>query len=57
VALISNKHLAYMNDLFEACKIKPVIDETYNLEAVPQALKYFEAGHHKGKVVITIENS
>ncbi|MDA3847799.1 MAG: NAD(P)-dependent alcohol dehydrogenase [Vallitaleaceae bacterium] len=57
VALISNKHLAYMNDLFEAGKIKPVIDETYNLEAVPQALKYFEAGHHKGKVVITIENS
>jgi NADPH:quinone reductase-like Zn-dependent oxidoreductase len=54
VILKPNKDLAYINELFEAGKIHPVIDKTYKLEEVTDAFRYFGAGHHKGKVVITI---
>ena len=55
VGLKQNKDLAYMNELFEAGKVKPVIDGPYKLNEVPKALKYFGEGGHKGKVVITME--
>jgi len=54
VILKPNKDLAYINELFEAGKIHPVIDGHYKLEEVPEAFRYFGEGHHKGKVVITL---
>jgi NADPH:quinone reductase-like Zn-dependent oxidoreductase len=57
VALKPNKDLGYMNELFEAGKVKPVIDSTYPIEEVPKALKFFQEGNHKGKVVIAIVNN
>ena len=54
VALKTNKDLAYMNELFEAGKIKPVIDGPYKLEELPEAFRLFGKGGHKGKIVITI---
>ena len=54
VALKPNKDLAYMNELFEAGKITSVIDGPYKLSEVPEALRYFGEGNHKGKVVITV---
>ena len=54
VALKSNKDLAYMNELFEAGKLKPVIDGPYKLDEVPETFRMFSKGDHKGKVVITI---
>jgi NADPH:quinone reductase-like Zn-dependent oxidoreductase len=54
VALKPNKDLAYMNGLFEAGKIKPVIEGPYKLDKVPEAFRLFGKGDHKGKVVITI---
>ena len=56
VVLKLNKDLAYMNELFEAGKVKPVIDGHYKLSEVPEALRYFGEGNHKGKVVITLEH-
>ena len=56
VGLKQNKDLAYMNELFEAGKIKPVIDEPYKLEEVPEAFRHFGEGAHKGKVVIIVEH-
>jgi NADPH:quinone reductase-like Zn-dependent oxidoreductase len=53
VILKPNKDLAYINELFEAGKIHPVIDGHYKLEEVPDAFRYFGEGHHKGKVVIS----
>lgn len=50
-----NKGLAHMKELFEAGKVIPVIDGTYNLSEVPEAFRHFGEGHHKGKVVITLE--
>ena len=55
VVLKPNKDLAYMNELFEAGKVKPVIDGPYKLSEVPEAIRYFGEGNHKGKVVITLE--
>jgi NADPH:quinone reductase-like Zn-dependent oxidoreductase len=57
VALKPNKDLAYINELFEAGKIKPVIDGPYKLSEVPKAFRHFGEGHHKGKVVITLEHN
>ena len=57
VGLKPNKDLAYMNELFEADKVKPVIDGPYKLEEVPRALSYFSEGAHKGKLVITVEHN
>lgn len=54
VALKVNKDLDYINELFEAGKIKPVIDGPYSLEEVPKVFRLFYEGLHKGKVVITI---
>lgn len=57
VALKRNKDLKYMNELFEAGKVKPVIDGPYRLDEVPKAFRLFGKGDHKGKVVITVANN
>jgi NADPH:quinone reductase-like Zn-dependent oxidoreductase len=54
VTLKPNKDLAYMNKLFEAGKLAPVIDGPYKLADVPEAFRLFGAGDHKGKIIITI---
>jgi NADPH:quinone reductase-like Zn-dependent oxidoreductase len=57
VALKQNKDLAYMKELFEAGKVIPVIDGPYKLSEVPKAFRHFGEGRHKGKVVITLDQS
>ena len=52
-----NKNLAFMKELFEAGKVKPVIDIRYPLNEVPEALRYFGKGHNRGKVVITVKHN
>ena len=54
VALKPNKDLVYMNGLFEAGKIKPVIDGHYKLDEFQEAFRVFGKGEHKGKLVITM---
>jgi len=49
-----NKGLADLASLLEAGQLVPVIDKTYRLEQVPEALAYFGSGQHKGKIAITI---
>ena len=46
--------LAILEELFEAGKVKPVIDRCYLLSEVPAALRYLEEGRAQGKVAITI---
>jgi NADPH:quinone reductase-like Zn-dependent oxidoreductase len=57
VGLKQNKDLAYMNELFEAGKVKPVIDGPYRLDEVPDAFRHFGEGSHKGKIVIAVEHN
>jgi NADPH:quinone reductase-like Zn-dependent oxidoreductase len=57
VLLKPNKDLAYMNELFEAGKVRPVIDRRYPLSQVSEAFRYYAEGHARGKVVITVEHN
>jgi NADPH:quinone reductase-like Zn-dependent oxidoreductase len=50
----SQTDLQVIKELIEAGKVKPVIDRCYPLPGVPDAIRYVEAGHAKGKVVITV---
>jgi NADPH:quinone reductase-like Zn-dependent oxidoreductase len=52
VALKPNKDLNYISELFEAGKIRPVIDGPFNLSEAAKAIQYFGEGKHSGKVVI-----
>src|SRR5437870_12940489 len=52
-----NKDLAFMKELIEAGKVKPVIDRRYTLSEVAEALRYYGEGHARGKVVITVEHN
>jgi NADPH:quinone reductase-like Zn-dependent oxidoreductase len=45
--------LAYMKEYIELGKVVSVIDRSYTLEQVPEAIGYLEKGHARGKVVIT----
>lgn len=51
----SSKDLTVLADMTQSGKLKPVIDRTYKLEQVPDAIRYVEQGHARGKVVITVE--
>ncbi len=51
----SKEDLMFMQELLKAGKITPVIDKCYSLNEVPEAIRYLEAGHARGKVVITLE--
>jgi NADPH:quinone reductase-like Zn-dependent oxidoreductase len=45
--------LVVLKNLVESGKLRPVIDKTYPLPETPAALAYIEAGHARGKVVIS----
>ncbi len=56
IAQFNHNDLAYLADLMQGGKMKPVIDHTYNsLSESPQALAYLEEGHARGKVVLAVE--
>jgi NADPH:quinone reductase-like Zn-dependent oxidoreductase len=46
--------LIVLKELIETGKVRPVIDRTYPLSEVPEAIRYLEEGHARGKVVITV---
>jgi NADPH:quinone reductase-like Zn-dependent oxidoreductase len=50
----SLKDMVYVTGLYEAGKLTPVIDKTYSLKEVPEAIGYVGDGHAQGKVVITM---
>jgi len=55
IAQLNGEDLAQLAALMASGKVKPVIDRTYPLAQVPQAVAYLEAGHARGKVVIDVE--
>ncbi len=48
------KDLAFLRDLIETGKLRPVIDRTYPLHQTPDAFRYLEKSHAQGKVVINL---
>ena len=47
--------LVTLGELLETGKVNPVIDRTYTLEEAPQAVRYMEEGHPRGKVIIILD--
>ncbi|MFL6500980.1 MAG: NAD(P)-dependent alcohol dehydrogenase [Candidatus Udaeobacter sp.] len=48
--------LVALADLMQSGKLKPVLDRTYkSLSAIPEAIRYVEEGHARGKVVVAVE--
>ena len=50
----SRDDLIFLKELLEAGKVTPVIDRTHALSDVSEAIRYLEAGHARGKVVVTV---
>jgi NADPH:quinone reductase-like Zn-dependent oxidoreductase len=54
MTVTKKEDLNLLNDLLETGQVIPVIDRRYPLSKVPEAIRYLEAGHARGKVVITM---
>ncbi len=54
VAEVTKNDLSYLADLVQSGKLKVVIDKTYPLNQLPEAMRYLETGRARGKVVITV---
>ena len=50
----NHEDLIVLKELIEAGKVTPVIDRTYPLSEVPEAIRYLREGRARGKVVITV---
>ncbi len=50
----NKEDLVILRDLLASGKMAPVIDKRYRLSEVPDAIRYVETGHARGKVVITL---
>ena len=53
-AKIKQKDLMYLKELVEDGKVTPVIDRRYSLRETAEAIRYLEAKHARGKVIITV---
>lgn len=50
----SKENLATLRELAESGRVSPVIDRTYPLSEVPEAIRYLEVEHARAKVIITV---
>ena len=57
LASANKEDLVVLKELIEAKKVTPVIDRCYTLSEVPEAIRYLEEGHARGKVIITLEHN
>ncbi|HEX6480533.1 MAG TPA: NAD(P)-dependent alcohol dehydrogenase [Ktedonobacteraceae bacterium] len=57
IAKPNQKDLVFVKEFLEAGKVVPVIDRRYPLREVPEAIRYLEEGHARGKVVITVNQN
>jgi NADPH:quinone reductase-like Zn-dependent oxidoreductase len=49
--------LQILKELIEARKIAPVLDRTYSLSEVPDAIRYLHEGRARGKLVISVRGA
>ncbi len=56
-AEVNRDDLAYLAGLVETGQLKPVIDRSYALAEVPEAIRYLEEGRARGKVIINVASA
>jgi NADPH:quinone reductase-like Zn-dependent oxidoreductase len=54
IASENYEDMIVLKELIESGKLTPVIDRTYPLAEAPEAIRYLEGGHARGKVIITV---
>lgn len=57
MAKLNQKDLTAIGALMAEGKVTPVIDRRYSLSEVPEAVRYVEEGHARGKVIIDLGRS
>ncbi|HET6628365.1 MAG TPA: NAD(P)-dependent alcohol dehydrogenase [Woeseiaceae bacterium] len=55
LADLNQEDLALVGELIQTGRVTPVIDRRYSLAEVPDALRYLEKGHARGKVVVLLQ--
>jgi NADPH:quinone reductase-like Zn-dependent oxidoreductase len=50
----NHEDMLVLKELVESGEVTPIIDRTYPLVEVPEAIRYLEEGHARGKVVISV---
>ncbi len=55
MAKANRQDLATLAELMSTSKIRAAIDRCYPLHQVPDAIRYVEAGHARGKVIVSVE--
>jgi len=55
MADLKQEDLATLGDLMQSGKLTPVIDRRYSFRELPEAVRYLEEGHARGKVVISVD--
>ena len=56
LANTSQKDLIFLKELIEAGRVVSVIERRYPLNQVPEAIRYLEEGHAKGKIGAVLNN-
>jgi NADPH:quinone reductase-like Zn-dependent oxidoreductase len=56
VTTSSGADLKFLSDLMAEGKVTPFVEKTYSLDQTADALRYFEEGHARGKLVIQMAN-
>jgi NADPH:quinone reductase-like Zn-dependent oxidoreductase len=51
---VTKPDLILLGEFIQAGKVKPVIERTYKLNDAPEASRQLDAGHARGKLVITV---
>lgn len=54
IAKLTREDLLVLNEMFEAGTVTPVVDRTYELSEIADAMRYLGEGHARGKIVVTI---
>ena len=54
ISKLDEQDLDELRGLLEAGTITPVVDRTFPLDEVPDAIRYLRNGHASGKIVVTI---
>jgi NADPH:quinone reductase-like Zn-dependent oxidoreductase len=55
LASMNGQDLAVLAGLVQSGKVRPVVDRTYPLSRIAEAVAYLEKGHARGKVVLTVD--
>jgi NADPH:quinone reductase-like Zn-dependent oxidoreductase len=54
IALVNQKDLVILKEIFEAGKVTPIIGQSYPLSEVPKAIRALAEGHSRGKSVVKV---